>query len=182
MIRSGSFTRVTWLIHACHSLKWVFGLTQVGDKTHLHTRLDWRGQWSPVFLCTHTRLDLRVKPLFSMYTHSTRLTRSVKPRFSMLDVQQGFSTFGILCGWFPRLLCVIWLIHVCDMTHSHVRRDSFIRLIYTCGTWISHVTLIYTCDMTDEFSAVVFLGWMFDADVRIFRKRATNHRALLQKL
>jgi len=34
--------------------------------------------------------------------------------------------------------CVTWLIHTCDMTHSHVWHDSF-----TCVTW-----LIYTGDMT----------------------------------
>jgi len=33
---------------------------------------------------------------------------------------------------------VTWLIHICDMTHSYVRHDSFI-----CATW-----LIHTCDMT----------------------------------
>jgi len=35
-------------------------------------------------------------------------------------------------------ICVIWLIHMCDMTHSYVRHDAFI-----CVTW-----LIHTCDMT----------------------------------
>jgi len=35
------------------------------------------------------------------------------------------------------LLCVTWLIHTCDMTHSYVWHDSFLRV-----TW-----LIHTCDM-----------------------------------
>ena len=34
--------------------------------------------------------------------------------------------------------CATWLIHMCDMTHLCVRRDSFVR-----ATW-----LIYMCDMT----------------------------------
>jgi len=35
-------------------------------------------------------------------------------------------------------MCVTWLIHVCDMTHSCVWQDSFM-----CVTWLIHV-----CDMT----------------------------------
>jgi len=35
---------------------------------------------------------------------------------------------------------VTWLIHMCDMTHSHVWHDSF-----TCVTWLIHM-----CSMTVE--------------------------------
>jgi len=38
-------------------------------------------------------------------------------------------------------ISVTWLIHMCDVTHSYVRRDSFI-----CATWLIHmcvVTLLY---------------------------------------
>ena len=38
-------------------------------------------------------------------------------------------------------ICVTWLIHTCDMTHSYVWHDSFI-----CVTW-----LIHTCDMTHSY-------------------------------
>ena len=31
-----------------------------------------------------------------------------------------------LCGWHYSFICATWLIHMCDMTHSYVRHDSFI--------------------------------------------------------
>ena len=37
--------------------------------------------------------------------------------------------------------CATWLVHTCDMTHSYLRHDSFIR-----ATW-----LIHTCDMTHSY-------------------------------
>jgi len=53
---------------------------------------------------------------------------------------------------------VTWLIHMCDVTHSYVWRDSFI-----CVTW-----LIHRCDMThscvwhDSFIGVTWLIHMCD--------------------
>ena len=50
-------------------------------------------------------------------------------------------------------MCVTWLIHMCDMTHSYVWHDSFI-----CVTWLIHM-----CDMThpyvwhDSFICVTYL-------------------------
>jgi len=38
-------------------------------------------------------------------------------------------------------ICVTWLIHICDMTHSYVWHDSFI-----CVTWLIHM-----CDMTYSY-------------------------------
>ena len=38
-------------------------------------------------------------------------------------------------------ICVVWLVQMCDMTHSYVWHDSFI-----CVTW-----LIHTCDMTHSY-------------------------------
>ena len=38
-------------------------------------------------------------------------------------------------------ICVTWLIHMCDMTHSYVWHDSFI-----CVTWLVHM-----CDMTHSY-------------------------------
>jgi len=55
--------------------------------------------------------------------------------------------------WHDSLICVTWLIHMCDMTHSYVWRDSFI-----CVTW-----LIHTCNVThyyvwhDSFIRVTWL-------------------------
>jgi len=43
-------------------------------------------------------------------------------------------------------MCVTWLMHVCDMTHSCVWHDSFM-----CVTWLIHV-----CDMTHSCVWLVF--------------------------
>jgi len=39
--------------------------------------------------------------------------------------------------WHDSFICVTWLIHMCDMTHSYVWHDSFICV--TCVTWLIHV-------------------------------------------
>ena len=55
------------------------------------------------------------------------------------------------CVWLDSFIRATWLIHTWDMTHSHVWLDSFIR-----ATWLIHVWhdsfirvtwLVYTCDM-----------------------------------
>jgi len=48
---------------------------------------------------------------------------------------------SIICVWRDAFICVTWLIHMCDMTHSYVRHDSFI-----CVTWLIHM-----CDMTHSY-------------------------------
>jgi len=45
------------------------------------------------------------------------------------------------CVWHDSFICVTSLIHMCDMTHSYVWHDSFIRV-----TW-----LIYMCDTTHSY-------------------------------
>jgi len=48
-------------------------------------------------------------------------------------------------------ICVIWLIHTCDMTHSYVWYDSFIRV-----TWLIHM-----CDMTRSHEQQIHYGtWL----------------------
>ena len=39
---------------------------------------------------------------------------------------------------FVLFICVTWLIHMCDMTHSYVWHDSFIRLVsdIICSLWV----------------------------------------------
>jgi len=43
--------------------------------------------------------------------------------------------------WRDSFICVTWLIHMCDVTHSYVWRDSFI-----CVTWLIHI-----CDVTHSY-------------------------------
>jgi len=71
--------------------------------------------------------------------------------------------------WHDSFLCVTWLIHMCDVTHSHVRQETFI-----IETWhISHTSarpcsVAALCDMTqsyvrhDLFLCVTWLNPMCD--------------------
>jgi len=44
-------------------------------------------------------------------------------------------------------ICVTWLSHMCDMTHSHAWQNSFI-----CMTWIIHICVItHSCVWLDAF-------------------------------
>jgi len=58
--------------------------------------------------------------------------------------------------WHDSVICMTWLIHVCDMTHTYVWHDSFI-----CVTWNIHM-----CDMThssvwhDSFVQVTQVTWL----------------------
>ena len=61
--------------------------------------------------------------------------------------------------WYDSVICVIWLIYICDMTHSYVWHDSFI-----CVTWLSHVCdLTQSCVWHDEsFICVTWLSHVCD--------------------
>ena len=64
--------------------------------------------------------------------------------------------------WHDSYICVTWLIHMCEMTHSYVWHDWFIRVtwlthvcdmthLYGCHDWFIRVTwLIHKCGMTDS--------------------------------
>jgi len=44
-------------------------------------------------------------------------------------------------------ICVMWLMHMCDMTHSYMGHDSFI-----CMTWLSHMcNMTHSCVWHDSF-------------------------------
>jgi len=50
--------------------------------------------------------------------------------------------------WHDAFICVTWLIHMCDMTHSYVWHDAFI-----CVTWLIHMCdmTFHLCDMTHSY-------------------------------
>jgi len=81
--------------------------------------------------------------------------------------------------WHDSFVCVTWLIHKCDMTHSYMWRDSFIRvteLIHMCVTTHSYVChdsfictcLLHMCDVThshllsNSCISVTWLIYMYD--------------------
>jgi len=92
----------------------------------------------------------------------------------------GVTTPGATYVWHDWCVCVTWLIHTFDMTHSNVWRDSFIcvtRLIHVCDMTHSYVWhdsficltwLIHMCDMPhsymwhDSFIYVTWLNHMCD--------------------
>jgi len=57
------------------------------------------------------------------------------------------------------LLCVTWLNHVCDMTHSHLWHDSF-----RCGIWLRDMTLYMNelCHPCESFRCVTWFIQMCD--------------------
>jgi len=56
--------------------------------------------------------------------------------------------------WHDSVICVTWLIHMCDMTHSYVWRDSFI-----CVTWHIHMCdTTHSCVWHDPFICVTRLN------------------------
>ena len=88
--------------------------------------------------------------------------------------------------WHDSFICVTWVIHMCDMTHSHAWQVSFMcvtRLMYTCDRKYSHVwrfsffcvtRRILICDMTyayvwhDSFICVTWLIHMcHESSVRV---------------
>jgi len=84
-------------------------------------------------------------------------------------------------GWHDSVTYVTWLIHMCDMTHSHIGQDSFmwviwlthvwviwlthvhdltwrIRWSFICVTWLTHI-----CDMTHPYvwhDSLTYATWL----------------------
>jgi len=167
-----SFTRETWLIHACDvaaltrrtplccvtQTKWWW----IWDMTHSYM---WRGSLnsSDAFvLCDIT--DLCV-------WHASFIC--VTWLIHMWDMTHSYMRRGSLNSyvWRDSFICVTWLIHMCDMTHSYVRHASFI-----CET-----RLIHMCDMTrlhvrhDSFICVTWQPQLFG------RLRAVWHEAFIRE-
>jgi len=66
--------------------------------------------------------------------------------------------------WYDSFIRVTWLIHMCDMTHSYVWHDSFI-----CMTVIFLAWLIPVCDKTRSYmwhDSFICLTWLVVDPVR----------------
>jgi len=75
------------------------------------------------------------------------------------------------CVWRDSFMCVKWLIHMCDMIHTFVWRDSFIlddKLRESSDIQSNHYTLIHMREMTysyvwhDSFICAIWLIHMCD--------------------
>jgi len=162
-----SFIRVTWLIHTCdvtHSHMWHDSFTR-SDMTHSYA--------SCIQLVCHSFIDTHSLTLFHScnVTHSNMWRDSVVPPLSPLPSRSApycWVTRLIHTKWHNatiRVVCLMhtsgttlirWhsltLMHTCDVTHSHMWRDSVVPLLsplpsrsvpYCCVT-----ILIRTSDMT----------------------------------
>jgi len=71
--------------------------------------------------------------------------------------------------WHDSLVYVTWLSHMCDMTHSHVWHEYFIRVH---DTFEIHLTcLIHWCDMTYSFiwhDSFIQVTWLLQRNKFLF--------------
>ena len=120
------------------------------------------------------------------FTHGTGVWSVWHDSFILWDVTDCYCVTELIrmCDmnivWSGRdVLNVTQLIHMCDMTHSYIWRDSCV-----CATW-----LIFTSEQAYDLAwtpSKTGTGWRrlirgLNLEV-IFRKRATNYRALLRKM
>jgi len=60
--------------------------------------------------------------------------------------------------WHDSFICVTWLIHMCDMTHSYVWHVTHLYMwhdSFICVTWLIHMCDMWripTCDMTHSYA------------------------------
>ena len=116
---------VTWLIHMC-------------DVTHTYVRHD-------SYDIADTRTDTVSETLwFRTWRDMTHSLVFFKTARYMLKRGR------LRCRFGPY---VTWLIHICNMTHSHVRHDSFVD-----ATWLIHM-----CNMTHSYvqhGSFTFFTWI----------------------
>ena len=55
--------------------------------------------------------------------------------------------------WHDSFICVTWLIHMCDMTHSYMWHDSFIYV-----TWLIHICNMTQSDMLHD--SFIYVTWL----------------------
>ena len=123
---------VTWLICMC-------------DVTHLHV---WRVLFTLLYMCDvapwhNSSIGWR-RPIGCLKLQVIFRKRAINYRALLQEMTyKDKASYGSS----PLCICITWLIHMCNMTHSHVRHDAFTcptRLFNMCDmTWLNHV-----CDMT----------------------------------
>ena len=142
-VRHDSLICVTWLIYMC-------------DMTHLCGRQD-----SFLWVSHDSLMDLSVMSLNGLHMNAHIHARNAHMRRANSCVWHAGICFY---GWQDSAICVMWLIYMCDMTHSYVWLDSCVSvpwLIYSCDI------LNYMCAMThlylwnDTFMCVTWLIYIF---------------------
>jgi len=71
--------------------------------------------------------------------------------------------------WHDSFICVTWLIHMCDMTHSYVWHDSFIRVTYGAPAKILKKSALW-------FNTLYRMAWIW-----LFEKSCDPHAHAPQK-
>ena len=78
----------------------------------------------------------------------------------------GLSAVATSCVWYDAVMCVIWLIHMCDMTGSYVWHDPF-----TCVTGRTHMCVVtHSYGWHDLFRCVTALIHMCGITHSTFQK------------
>ena len=68
---------------------------------------------------------------------------SIKTKPTLVCIQMCDMTH--LCVWLDSFICVTWLIHMYDMTHSYVKQSELL-FVFMCVPWLIHM-----CDMTHSY-------------------------------
>jgi len=135
---------VTWRIHIC-------------DMTHSYL---WHDAFTCVMWLTHM-CDMTHSYVWHASFQKETVGRNVVQPTPMNESCHTYEWVTPLYVWHVAFICVTWIAHMCDMTHSYVWLDSFI-----CAT--------------------VGTGWRrligSPKLQMIFHKRATKYRSLLRKM
>ena len=119
-----SFTCVAWLIHMC-------GMTHSHNNILVHVNATTTIEW----VVTFTRVTRRVR-CCCIHMH-------VVEQLLCMLLYNNSSACSCIHTY---VTCVTWLIHMCDMTHSHVAAQQlFCMFMYTyiCMTTVLHVSHVW---------------------------------------
>jgi len=129
-VRHDSFVRATWFIRTC-------------DMIHSYVRHD-------SFVCVTCLIrEQRVCKIFALESGTSHVRRN----HVTYTNESCHAYASVISGAMSHIWPQIWLLHMCDMTHSYVWHDSFI-----CVTW-----LIHKRDMTHSYAwhySFICMTWL----------------------
>ena len=134
------FMYITWPIHMCHMTSSYFAVTHTAVNIFYMCATIQLDVWHDSYIC------VRLPTATHTTTHAATHTVT--------------QTAWLCLAW---NICVTWLIHMCDMTHTYVWDYSFIRVpwpMYTCDVTPAQVSVTHTavdtfhmCDMTHPYQS-----------------------------